>query len=293
MCLCSSAATCAGARPVTTSAALSSCERVLGPEHPDTAQSLNNLGFLLQAQGDLAGARPVLRARPGHQREGLGPRPPDHGPEPEQPGRAAPGHGRPQGRPAVLRARPGHPRDASSARAPRTRAVSLNNLGCAAASAGRPGRGAAGLSSAPWPSTSSVLGLEHPDTATGSTTWARCSAGRPGRARGSSARLAICGASSAGAPRYGGEPHTTRATCCSAGRPGRGAAVLRAGAGHLRARPGAGASRYGDEPQRPGPATAGYGRPGRARLRRGSRGSTTRRHAGCYLQGCWPPCPRP
>ena len=38
--------------------ALAIRERVLGPEHPDTAQSLNNLGYLLGSQGDLAGARP-------------------------------------------------------------------------------------------------------------------------------------------------------------------------------------------------------------------------------------------
>jgi tetratricopeptide (TPR) repeat protein len=30
---------------------------VLGPEDPETATSLSNLAFLLQAQGDLAGAR--------------------------------------------------------------------------------------------------------------------------------------------------------------------------------------------------------------------------------------------
>ena len=29
-------------------------------DSPDTARSLNNLGYLLQAQGDLAGARPVF-----------------------------------------------------------------------------------------------------------------------------------------------------------------------------------------------------------------------------------------
>ena len=33
---------------------------MLGPEHPDTATSLNNLAVLLQAQGDLAGARPLF-----------------------------------------------------------------------------------------------------------------------------------------------------------------------------------------------------------------------------------------
>jgi Tfp pilus assembly protein PilF len=36
---------------------LAICEKVLGPEHPDTAQSLNNLGFLLRSQGDYARAR--------------------------------------------------------------------------------------------------------------------------------------------------------------------------------------------------------------------------------------------
>jgi tetratricopeptide (TPR) repeat protein len=33
---------------------------VLGSEHPNTATSLNNLGSLLQVQGDLAGAKPYL-----------------------------------------------------------------------------------------------------------------------------------------------------------------------------------------------------------------------------------------
>jgi tetratricopeptide (TPR) repeat protein len=34
-------------------------ERVLAPDHPDTADSLNDLAVLLQNQGDLAGARPL------------------------------------------------------------------------------------------------------------------------------------------------------------------------------------------------------------------------------------------
>jgi len=34
--------------------------KVLGEEHPDTAESLNNLGVLLQAMGDYEGARPYL-----------------------------------------------------------------------------------------------------------------------------------------------------------------------------------------------------------------------------------------
>jgi tetratricopeptide (TPR) repeat protein len=39
--------------------ALAIYEKALGPEHPSTATSLNNLAALLQAQGDLAGARPL------------------------------------------------------------------------------------------------------------------------------------------------------------------------------------------------------------------------------------------
>jgi tetratricopeptide (TPR) repeat protein len=38
--------------------ALAICEKILGPEHPETALNLNNLGGLLQVTGDLAGARP-------------------------------------------------------------------------------------------------------------------------------------------------------------------------------------------------------------------------------------------
>jgi Tfp pilus assembly protein PilF len=37
--------------------ALAMREQVSGPEHPDTAGSLNNLGYLLRAQGDLAVAK--------------------------------------------------------------------------------------------------------------------------------------------------------------------------------------------------------------------------------------------
>jgi hypothetical protein len=40
--------------------ALAIRERVLGPDHPDTATSLNNLALLLQAQGALTAARPLL-----------------------------------------------------------------------------------------------------------------------------------------------------------------------------------------------------------------------------------------
>src|SRR5262249_31295346 len=49
----------AGARPLF-ERALAVREKALGPEHPGTAESLNNLAVLPQAEGDLAGARPLF-----------------------------------------------------------------------------------------------------------------------------------------------------------------------------------------------------------------------------------------
>ncbi len=49
----------AGARPLY-QRALAITEKALGPEHPDTAASLNNLASLLRDQGVLAGARPLV-----------------------------------------------------------------------------------------------------------------------------------------------------------------------------------------------------------------------------------------
>ena len=40
---------------------LEASERVLGPEHPDTLTSVNNLAFLLKSKGDYAGAEPLFR----------------------------------------------------------------------------------------------------------------------------------------------------------------------------------------------------------------------------------------
>lgn len=40
---------------------LAARERVLGPEHPDTLESINNLAGLLRAKGDMAGAEPLFR----------------------------------------------------------------------------------------------------------------------------------------------------------------------------------------------------------------------------------------
>jgi len=50
---------------------------VLGPEHPNTATSLHNLAYLLQAQGDLAGARPLFERALAIREKVLGPEHPD------------------------------------------------------------------------------------------------------------------------------------------------------------------------------------------------------------------------
>jgi len=57
--------------------ALAIREKSLGPEHPDTASSLNNLALLLQAQGDLAGARPLYERALAICEKTLGPAHPD------------------------------------------------------------------------------------------------------------------------------------------------------------------------------------------------------------------------
>ena len=62
----------AAARPLF-ERALAIAERALGPEHPETAVSLNNLGFLLLGQGDLAAARPLLERALAIREKVLGP----------------------------------------------------------------------------------------------------------------------------------------------------------------------------------------------------------------------------
>jgi tetratricopeptide (TPR) repeat protein len=57
--------------------ALAIKEKVLGPEHPDTARSLNNLADVLQARGDLAAARPLHERALAIKEKVLGPEHPD------------------------------------------------------------------------------------------------------------------------------------------------------------------------------------------------------------------------
>jgi tetratricopeptide (TPR) repeat protein len=57
--------------------ALAIWEKALGPEHPNTAASLNSLAKLLQAQGDLAGARPLFKRALAILEKAHGPEHPD------------------------------------------------------------------------------------------------------------------------------------------------------------------------------------------------------------------------
>jgi tetratricopeptide (TPR) repeat protein len=53
--------------------ALAIREQILGPAHPDTAESLNELAVILQEQGDLARARPYLERALAIREQNLGP----------------------------------------------------------------------------------------------------------------------------------------------------------------------------------------------------------------------------
>jgi hypothetical protein len=53
--------------------ALAIREKMLGPEHLDTAISVNNLARLLQAQDDQAGARPLFERALAIREKALGP----------------------------------------------------------------------------------------------------------------------------------------------------------------------------------------------------------------------------
>ena len=57
--------------------ALAIREKALGPEHPDTALSLNNVARLLRDQGDFAGARPLYERALAIREKALGPKHPD------------------------------------------------------------------------------------------------------------------------------------------------------------------------------------------------------------------------
>ena len=67
--------------------ALAGREKALGPDHPDTLASVNNLAALLPGEGGPRGRRAALPAGPGRAGEGPRPGPPGHPHERQQPGR--------------------------------------------------------------------------------------------------------------------------------------------------------------------------------------------------------------
>ena len=124
--------------------ALAIREKALGPEHPDTATSLNNLAFLLKDQGDLAGGRPLYERALAIREKALGPEHPDTATSLNNLARLLQDQGDLAGaRPLLERALaiyekalgPEHP----------DTAISLNNLACPASDPGRSCRSAAAL----------------------------------------------------------------------------------------------------------------------------------------------------
>ena len=98
--------------------ALAIREKVIGPEHSATAESLDNLGGLFKAQGDLAGAA-ALRACACDPRQSARGRASRYRDEPRQRRRSASGPGRSGRRTAALRARAGDLREGARPRASR------------------------------------------------------------------------------------------------------------------------------------------------------------------------------
>src|SRR5262249_48938933 len=56
------------------------CEKTLGPEHPRTARSLNNIGRVLISEGDFTGAWPLVERALSIYEKALGPEHPDTAP---------------------------------------------------------------------------------------------------------------------------------------------------------------------------------------------------------------------
>ena len=152
-----------GARPLY-ERALAIREKALGPEHPDTATSLNNLASLLQAQGDLVGARSLFERALAIREKALGPEHPDTASSLNNLANLLQGPGRSCGRAAAPRARAGDLRKGARPRAsryggepqqPRQPASAQGDLA-----------GARPLFERALAIHEKALGPEHPDTAT-------------------------------------------------------------------------------------------------------------------------------
>ena len=179
----------AGARPLY-ERALAICEKVLGPEHPDTAHEPQQPRRPASGPGRPRGRAAALRARAGDPREDARPRASRYRREPQQPRQPASGPGRPRRRAAALRARAGDPREGARPRASRhVRRASTTSPACFRPRAISPARGRS--TSARWRSARRRSAPSIPTPPRASTTSPACFRPRaisPARGRSSSAR---------------------------------------------------------------------------------------------------------
>ena len=197
--------------------ALAIREKALGPEHPDTATSLNNLAILLKAEGDFAGARPLYERALAICEKVLGPEHPDTATSLNNLANLLRDQGDFAGRDRCYERALAIREKALGPEHPDT-ATSLNNLAVPAAEPRAISRRRAPLFER------ALSDLR----------------------KGARPRASRCGV----------EPQSTWPSCCRPRATSRGAAALRARAGDPRegARPRA--SRHGEEPQQPGQPAA-------------------------------------
>ena len=286
--------------------------------HPDLATCLNNLGVLLQAQGDYGEARGYSERALAMTRGPLpqGPvsaGPPRPGQQPEQPGRPAPGPGglrRGAGVSTSGRwrcARPSTPRSAIPQGHPDL-AISLNNLGILLQAQGDYGeaRGylerALAMCQALYPKERYPAGPprpgqqpEQPGLPAPGPGGLRRGAGVLRAGAGDAPGPLPQGPLPAGPPRPGHQPEQPGRPAPGPGGLRRGAGVLRAGAGDERGPlpqgplpPGP--PRPGREPEQPGLPAPG---PGQLTARPGPSSSEPWTCSRIWPSSSWPPPPRP
>ena len=146
--------------------ALAIREKALGPDHPDVADSLNNLAGLYRDPGPVRRGRAALPARAGDPREGARARPPRR--RPRSLNNLAVLYRRPgplrRGR-AALQARAGDPREGARPRPPRRRHQPQQPGRCCTATQGRYAE-AEPLYKRALAIREKALGPDHPDVAT-------------------------------------------------------------------------------------------------------------------------------
>ena len=138
-------------------------EKALGPEHPETANSLNNLAVLYSSMGDYAKAEPLYRRALAICEKALGPEHPDTATSLNSLAAALPLDGRLRQSRTALPARVGDSRESARPRASLT-ATSLNNLAGLYQATGDYAK-AEPLYRRALAIREKALGPEHPDTA--------------------------------------------------------------------------------------------------------------------------------